>query len=40
MAQLFAQPGFERYDVEVLDRASVAKRLPGIGPDVAGGTWR
>ena len=37
--QLFAQPGFERFDVEVLDRAGVAKRLPGIGPDVVGGTW-
>jgi hydrogen cyanide synthase HcnC len=38
-AQLFAQPGFERYDVDILDRTGVAKRLPGIGPDVAGGTW-
>lgn len=39
MAQLFAQPGFERFRLDVLDRASVAARLPGIGPDVAGGTW-
>ena len=38
-AQLFAQPGFERYDVEILDRAAVMKRLPGIGADVVGGTW-
>ncbi|MEO8751156.1 MAG: FAD-dependent oxidoreductase, partial [Casimicrobiaceae bacterium] len=38
-AQLFAQPGFERYEVEVLDRAAVARRLPGVGPDVVGGTW-
>jgi hydrogen cyanide synthase HcnC len=33
------QPGFERYDLDVLDRAEVARRLPGCGPDVAGGTW-
>lgn len=38
-AQLFAQPGFERYDVEILDRAELSRRLPGIGPDVVGGTW-
>jgi predicted esterase YcpF (UPF0227 family) len=29
-AQLFARPGFERHDVEFLDRAGMAKRLPGI----------
>ncbi len=36
-----AQPGFDRYDVEVLDRAAVARRLPAatLGPDVVGGTW-
>jgi glycine/D-amino acid oxidase-like deaminating enzyme len=33
------QPGFERYDVEVLDRAGVLRRLPEAGPDVVGGTW-
>jgi glycine/D-amino acid oxidase-like deaminating enzyme len=33
------QPGFERYDVEVLDRGAVQRRLPEIGPDVVGGTW-
>ncbi len=38
-AGLFAQPGFERYDVEMLDRAAVARRLPGVGPDVVGGSW-
>jgi glycine/D-amino acid oxidase-like deaminating enzyme len=36
---LFAQPGFERHDVEMLDRAGVARKLPGVGPDVAGGTY-
>ena len=39
LAALFAQPGFERYDIEVLDHAALARRLPGIGPDVVGGTW-
>jgi glycine/D-amino acid oxidase-like deaminating enzyme len=39
LERLLAQPGFERYDVEVLDRAKLAERLPGIGPDVAGATW-
>ena len=33
------QPGFERYDYEVLDRNALAKQLPGLGIDVAGGTW-
>jgi len=37
--RLLAQPGCERYDVQVLDREALARRLPGIGPDVAGGTW-
>jgi glycine/D-amino acid oxidase-like deaminating enzyme len=36
---LFAQPGFERYPVEVLDAAGVARRLPGVGRDVVGGTF-
>jgi len=39
LAALFAQPGFERYGVEVLDRDALARRLPGLGPDVVGGTW-
>ncbi len=34
-----AQTGFERYAVEVMDRAALARQLPGLGPDVAGGTW-
>ena len=36
---LQAQPGFRRYAVEVLDRAALASRLPGLGTDVAGGTY-
>ncbi|MEP7181108.1 MAG: FAD-dependent oxidoreductase [Betaproteobacteria bacterium] len=39
LAALFAQPGFDRYPVEVLDRAGIAARLPGVGADVVGGTW-
>ncbi|MEP7328659.1 MAG: FAD-dependent oxidoreductase, partial [Betaproteobacteria bacterium] len=39
MAVLLAQPGFEHFDIDVLDRAGVAARLPDIGPDVVGGTW-
>ena len=35
---LQAQPGFRRYDVEVLDRAGLAGRVAGLGADVAGGT--
>jgi len=38
-AGLFAQPGFERYEVEFLDRAAIAARLPLIGPEVVGGSW-
>jgi len=37
--RLFAQPGFERYDLDVLDHAGVARRVAGLGPDVAGGTY-
>jgi len=36
---LQAQEGFRRYDVEVLDRRELARRLPGIGADIAGGTY-
>ena len=36
---LFAQEGFERYDVEFLDHAGVKRRLPGAGAEVVGGTW-
>jgi len=35
---LLSQPGFERYDVEVLDRAGVQSKVGPVG-DVAGGTW-
>ena len=36
---LQAQAGFRRYPLEVLDRAQLALRLPGLGPGVAGGTY-
>jgi octopine oxidase subunit B len=39
MTDLLAQPGFERYDIDVLDRAGIARRLPRIGPSVVGGTY-
>jgi glycine/D-amino acid oxidase-like deaminating enzyme len=39
MAALLAQPGFENYDIDVLDRAGVMARMPALGPDVVGGTW-
>ena len=38
LAELQAQPGFRRYAVDILDRAALAKRLPGLGTEVAGGT--
>jgi glycine/D-amino acid oxidase-like deaminating enzyme len=36
---LQAQPGFRRYDVEVFDHAGLASCLPGLGAEVAGGTY-
>jgi len=39
MQALLAQPGFERYRIDILDRDALARRLPGIGPDVVGGSW-
>lgn len=39
MKKLVEQQGFERYSFEVLDRAALAQRLPGIGPTVAGGIY-
>jgi hydrogen cyanide synthase HcnC len=36
---LQAQPGFRPHPVDVLDRAALATRLPGLGADVAGGTY-
>ena len=35
---LLAQPGFERYPIEVLDRAEILRRIGPVGPDVAGAT--
>jgi len=37
--RLLAQPGFERYEVQVLDRAALARLLPDVGPDVVGATY-
>jgi len=39
LAKLVEQAGFERYAFEVLDRAALAARVPGIGPDVVGATY-
>jgi glycine/D-amino acid oxidase-like deaminating enzyme len=39
LTRLVAQPGFERYDFEVVDRNALAKRVPGIGPTVVGATY-
>ena len=36
---LLAQDGFERYRLDILDREALARRLPGLGPDVVGGSW-
>jgi len=36
---LQAQPRFPRYPIEVLDRASLAARVPGLGAEVVGGTY-
>ena len=39
LAALQAQQAGGRHSVDVLDRAQLASRLPGLGPDVAGGTY-
>ena len=39
IARMQAQPGFEGYEVEILDHAELARRLPGLGTDVVGGSW-
>lgn len=39
LTSLVTQPGFERYDFEVLDRVALATRVPGIGPSVVGATY-
>ena len=36
---LFAQPGFEPHDLEMLDRDAIARRVPGIGSNVVGGSF-
>ncbi|MEM7499305.1 MAG: FAD-dependent oxidoreductase [Pseudomonadota bacterium] len=38
MASLAAQPG-SRFDYEMLGRNALARHLPGLGPDVVGGSW-
>lgn len=39
LTRLVAQPGFESYPFDVLDRAALMRRLPGLGPQVAGATY-
>jgi octopine oxidase subunit B len=39
LATLVAEPGFERYAFDVLDRAELARRIPRIGPMVVGATY-
>ena len=39
LTRLVAQQGFERNAFEVHDRAAQARRLPGLGPQVAGATY-
>jgi glycine/D-amino acid oxidase-like deaminating enzyme len=39
LTKLVGQAGFERYAFEVLDRAALVARVPGIGPEVVGATY-
>lgn len=39
LRRLHNQPGATDYKVEILDRAAVARMLPQIGPEVAGGSY-
>jgi hydrogen cyanide synthase HcnC len=39
LSALMAQPGFERYDYDLLDRDALKQFYPGIGPDVVGGSY-
>lgn len=39
LRRLLDQPDFKRYPFEVLDRAEVAVRVPGVGRDVVGATF-
>jgi glycine/D-amino acid oxidase-like deaminating enzyme len=39
VARLLAQPGFPACPVEMLDGKAARARVPGLGPQVAGGSW-
>jgi glycine/D-amino acid oxidase-like deaminating enzyme len=39
LTALQAQPGFRRHPVDVLDRAALQRWLPGVGSEMAGGTY-
>lgn len=39
LTKLVSQNGFDGYDFDVLDRAGLAARIPGIGTSVVGATW-
>lgn len=39
LRRLHGQPGMHGYSYEILDRAEVARMLPHIGPEVAGGSY-
>ena len=39
LVRMHNQPGWVPYEFEVLDRRQVAEAFPGIGPEVAGGTY-
>ena len=39
MERLQSQPGMQRFDWEMLDRARVREMVPRIGPDVMGGSY-
>ncbi|HRD77530.1 MAG TPA: FAD-dependent oxidoreductase [Hyphomicrobiaceae bacterium] len=39
LRRLHNQPGAADYKVEILDRRAVERMLPGVGPDVVGGTY-
>jgi len=37
--RIHRQPGVAKFDVEILDRAAIARMQPGIGPEVVGGSY-
>jgi len=39
LSRLVAQPGFERYAFDVVERAELLRRVPGLGPAVVGATY-